>query len=180
TAAKITAAGYSATASGSTVTINGPGSVAGVVPVVTTTPPLPTARITFSGSNSSIVTGITVNGTQIMSGATAASGSATTLATLVAALITQAGYSAVASSGVVTVTGPATAAGFQPVVTISAGAATATITVSGSGSTSVTNVKVNGTTITTGATSANSNVNTVTSRLDSAIGAGGYSASSSG
>ncbi|WP_293777766.1 PilC/PilY family type IV pilus protein [uncultured Oxalicibacterium sp.] len=58
--------------------------------------------------------------------------------------------------------------------------ARATITVSGTGNTSVNNVQVGGVTITSGATSANNNVNTVASRLANAITANGYSATASG
>ncbi len=180
TAAQITASGYSATASGSTVTINGPVSVAGVVPVITTTPPLPTATVTFSGSNTSTTTGITVNGTQIMSGATAATGSTTTMASSVASKISAGGYSATSSNSVVTITGPATAVGFVPAVTIAAGAATATITVAGSNNTTVSLITVNGVTISSGTSSSSNKSNTVASNVAAIITKAGFSATASG
>jgi type IV pilus assembly protein PilY1 len=182
TAALITASGYSATASGSTVTINGPSSAAGVMPVITTTPPLPTATVTFSGSQNSFVGGIKVNGLQIMSSPTSATTSSSTLASRVASGIDQTGYSATSpnSSSTVTITGPIGAAGFTPVVDIEPTNATATIDVNGNGSTSVSSIKVNGVEIMSGATSASSNKNTVASRIDSNITRNGFSASSSG
>jgi type IV pilus assembly protein PilY1 len=180
TAAQITASGYSATASGSTVTIMGPASVAGVVPVVTTTPPQPKATVTFSGSSNSITTGITVNGIQIMSGATAATNSSSTMATNVDNAISLAGFSATSSGSVVTITGPNSAAGFVPVVTIAPAVATTTIVVGGSGSTTVSLIKVNGVTITSGTSSSSSSTNTVASNVAAKITANGFSATASG
>ncbi|MBI3481066.1 MAG: hypothetical protein HY016_12045 [Nitrosomonadales bacterium] len=81
-----------------------------------------TTTITINGTSSTSVSGITVNGTQIMS---AASGTATTssstLASNIAAKITLNGYSATASGSTVTITGPSSAANFTPVITQSGG-----------------------------------------------------------
>ncbi len=60
------------------------------------------------------------------------------------------------------------------------GAITATITVSGNTSTSVTRITVNGTTITSGATSASSNSGRVATRIANAITVAGYSATANG
>ena len=180
TAAQINASGFSATASGSSVTIVGPVSVAGVVPVITTTPPLPTSTVTFSGTSSTITTGITVNGTQIMSGATAATTSSSTMATNVASKITLSSFSAAASGSAVTITGPASASGFTPLVTTSAGSSTATITVSGNSTTQVTGITVNGTQIMSGSASSSNKSNTVASNVAAKITINGYAASSSG
>ncbi|MGZ5036712.1 MAG: PilC/PilY family type IV pilus protein [Usitatibacter sp.] len=177
-AAVIGANGYSATVSGAVVTIFGPFSAAGFTPVVTSVGNQ-SATITFSGSNSTAVSAVRVNGVNIMSGATTASTSATTVASNVAAKITAAGYSATAASGVVTITGPSSAAGFTPVVTTVVDAATTTLTVTGSGSTSVTAMSVNGTSILSGPTSSNSNTSTVASRIAANITLAGYSATSS-
>lgn len=87
----------------------------------------PTATIKFSGSSTTSVSSIKVNGVQIMSGTSTSSSSSSTEASNVAAKITVAGYTATASSGTVTITGPAGAAGFTPVVTKS-GSMSTTIT----------------------------------------------------
>ncbi len=79
----------------------------------------PTTTIKVSGSSSAVVSGITVNGVQIMSGATTASSSSGTVAAYIAAKITQNGYSATYSGSTVTVSGPASAAGYTPVVSCS-------------------------------------------------------------
>lgn len=76
-----------------------------------------TTTITVSGSNNTSVTGITVNGVQIMSAASTASTINTTVASNIAAKITLNGYSAGASGGVVTITGPTSAANYTPVIT---------------------------------------------------------------
>ena len=178
-AARITAAGYSATASGSTVTILGPASAAGATAVITATPPLPSATITFSGSTSTTVTGITVNGTQIMCGPSVASANSTTEASNTASMISLAGFSATASGGVVTVTGPASAAGATMVLT-KLGPQSATITLSGSNNTAVTSVSVNGTVITSGATTASTSSSTLATSLAAKITLAGYTASASG
>ena len=77
--------------------------------------------IEVSGSNSTAVSGITVNGTQIMSGGTASTTNSNTLASSIASKITLNGYSATASGSIVTITGPATAANATPVISQTAG-----------------------------------------------------------
>ncbi|MBS0309610.1 MAG: hypothetical protein JSS58_11670, partial [Proteobacteria bacterium] len=81
----------------------------------------PTATLTVSGSGSTSVTSITVNGVSIMSGASTANTSTSTVAANIAAKITAAGYSATASGSTVTITGPASAAAILPVVTQTGG-----------------------------------------------------------
>lgn len=76
-----------------------------------------TTTIVISGSSSTSVQSIKVNGVELMSGATANSSNATTLAGLVAAKITRNGFSAVSSGSVVTITGPNSAANYTPLVT---------------------------------------------------------------
>lgn len=75
-----------------------------------------TATITVSGSTSTSVTGITVNGVQIMNAASTASSSSSTVATNIASKITLGGYSATASGSTVTIAGPSTAATYTPVI----------------------------------------------------------------
>ena len=75
-----------------------------------------TTTIVVSGTNSTSVSGITVNGVQIMSGATAATTSSSTLASSIATRVTQNGYSATVSGSTVTITGPAAAANYTPVI----------------------------------------------------------------
>jgi type IV pilus assembly protein PilY1 len=76
-----------------------------------------TTTITVSGNNSTSVSGITVNNVQLMSGTAAASTSSSTLAASIRALITLNGFSATVSGSVITITGPAAAANYTPVVT---------------------------------------------------------------
>ncbi len=83
--------------------------------------PLPQSTITLSGSGSTSVSGITVNGVQIMSGASASSSNTSTEAANVAAKITLNGFSATSSGATITITGPNSAATFTPVVTKSGG-----------------------------------------------------------
>jgi len=181
-AGAINQAGYSATASGSTVTVIGPGSATGFTPVVTKVGSA-TTTITFSGTQATRVNGITVNGTQIMSSAASLASNATTVAANVAAAISGAGYTATSSGGTVTVTGPASAAGFTPSINL-VGTGTATITVTGSGSTSVSAVTVNGVNILSAGTSNSSNTSTVAARIanniNNATGSTGFTANASG
>jgi type IV pilus assembly protein PilY1 len=65
------------------------------------------------------VSSIRVNGVELMSGSSASSTNANTVASNIAARITQNGFSATAASNVVTIIGPVGAAGFSPVVTYS-------------------------------------------------------------
>ena len=75
-----------------------------------------TTTIVVNGTSSTSVSGITVNGVQIMASGTAASTSSSTLAGLIAAKITQNGYSATATGSTVTISGPTSAANFTPVI----------------------------------------------------------------
>lgn len=77
----------------------------------------PTATISVSSPSSAIITGITVNGTQIMSGSSASSSTSSTVAANIAAKITLAGYSATSSGSTVTITGPTAAGTYTPVIT---------------------------------------------------------------
>ncbi|SOD24690.1 type IV pilus assembly protein PilY1 [Variovorax sp. YR752] len=99
-----------------------------------------TATIVISGSSSTSISGITVNGVQILSATTTASTSSTTVATNIVTAINNctssktgncgiAGYSASRSGSTVTITSPkgTDAYGYSPVVTQS-GSMTATVT----------------------------------------------------
>jgi len=76
-----------------------------------------TTTIVVSGSNSTSVSSITVNGVQLMSGTSTASTSSSTVAANVAAKITQNGFSATASGSTITITGPTSAANYTPLIT---------------------------------------------------------------
>lgn len=76
-----------------------------------------TTTIVVSGSNSTSVSSIKVNGVELLSATTDASTNSSTVASNIAAKITLNGYSATASSNVVTITGPTSAANFTPVIT---------------------------------------------------------------
>lgn len=84
-----------------------------------------TTIVVTSSSSSAVVTSIKVNGVEIMSGSSAANASNVTAATNIAARITLNGFKAVASSsggnGVITITGPASAANYTPVITNTSG-----------------------------------------------------------
>jgi type IV pilus assembly protein PilY1 len=81
----------------------------------------PTATITVSGNSNSSVSSIKVNGVQLMSGTSSSSSNRNTVASNVANKISLNGYDATSSSNVITVTGPASAVGFTPVITKSGG-----------------------------------------------------------
>ncbi len=98
-----------------------------------------TTTITISGSGGgsspyASVSGITVNGVQIMNAASAtASGissstMATNIATQINAKTATSGFSATTSSSVVTVTGPASAADFTPAISTTGGMGSITLT----------------------------------------------------
>lgn len=77
-----------------------------------------TTTLTVTGSSATTVSSITVNGVQLMSATSASGGtSPTTTASNIAARITLNGFSATASNGVITITGPTSAANFTPVIT---------------------------------------------------------------
>lgn len=79
-----------------------------------------TTPIVVSGTNSTSITSITVNGVELLSAATSASTSSSTVASRIATNINArtgtTGYSASVSSSTVTVTGPVSAANHTPVI----------------------------------------------------------------
>lgn len=82
---------------------------------ISTTAVSTTLRI--SGTDSTSVSSIKVNGVELMSGTSTASTSSSTVATNIAAKITLNGFSASASGSIVTITGPNTASKYTPVIT---------------------------------------------------------------
>lgn len=76
-----------------------------------------TSIITISGSNSTSVSSIKVNGVEILSATTSASTTSSTVASRIAANISSSGFSATSSGSQVTITGPTSATGYTPVVT---------------------------------------------------------------
>ena len=81
-----------------------------------------TTTIVVSGSSTSTsVSSITVNGVELMSGASTGSTSTGTVAANVAAKISLNGFSATASGSTVTITGPASAANYTPTITKTGG-----------------------------------------------------------
>ncbi len=75
------------------------------------------SSISVSGSGSTSVSSITVNGVQLMSGTSTADTSTSAVAADIAAKITLNGFSATASGDTVTITGPASAANYTPAIT---------------------------------------------------------------
>ncbi len=80
-----------------------------------------TTTITVSGNNSTSVSSIKVNGVELMSGSTTANANSNTVASGIAARITQNGFSATSSGNTVTITGPTSAANHTPVITKTGG-----------------------------------------------------------
>ncbi len=81
-----------------------------------------TIVVTAPGSpTNTVVSGITVNGVQIMTGPSVASSNASTVATNVASKIGLNGYSATVSGSTITITGPTSAKDYTPVVSVSSG-----------------------------------------------------------
>ena len=76
-----------------------------------------TTTINVSGSSSTSVTSITVNGVQLMSAASVANSTTSTVASNIASRITLNGFSASATGSLVTISGPVSAANFTPVIT---------------------------------------------------------------
>lgn len=76
-----------------------------------------TIVLACSSCTATSASSITVNGVELLSATTTSSTSTTTLAADIAAKITLNGFSATASGGTVTITGPASAATYLPVVT---------------------------------------------------------------
>lgn len=113
-----TVSGYSATVSGSVITISGPAAAAATMTYNVNAGSWTYTATAFSVTSTTAVSSIKVGTTELLlGGTTASSTSATTLATTVAAAINATGYSATASGTTVTVTGPASAANFTPVIT---------------------------------------------------------------
>lgn len=76
-----------------------------------------TATIDISGNNSTSVSSIKVNGVQILSGTTSASTSSSTVASRIASNITLNGFTASSWGSTVTISGPAAASTYLPVIT---------------------------------------------------------------
>ena len=91
-----------------------------------------TATITVnkpSGAGSTSVLGITVNGTQLLTGPSTGSSKTSSVAkNTVSNFIDPSQYTAVASGSTITITGPASASGYAPVVTDDGGGMTFTVT----------------------------------------------------
>ena len=79
--------------------------------------PTTVATITVSGSSSTTVSSITVNGVQLMSASASGSSTNSTEANNIAGRITMNGFSATSSGSKVTITGPMSAATYSPVIT---------------------------------------------------------------
>lgn len=118
-AGKITSNGYSATSTtGGIITVTGPASVGAIITVNKSGGNFTIIQSTITPI--SVVSGITVNGGQLMlSGSAAIDSNTSTTATNIAAKINAAGYSATASGNVVTITGPTSAANYTPALTYS-------------------------------------------------------------
>lgn len=116
--------GFSASATGNVVSItpaigNIPDN--GTNPAASTSAGSPSFSYTaFTGLSSTTVTSIRVGSTELLSSSASGSGRPQ-LATDIASKITATGYSASASSNVVTVTGPSSASNQTPAITISSG-----------------------------------------------------------
>lgn len=116
--------GYVATVSGSVVTIVGPPAAAGFFPIVTRASGDATYTTTvFPASSATVISSITVGGTQLLS-ANATGSTPAALATDLTNKITLNGYSAAVSGSVVTVTGPSSASTLTPVITRASGTLT--------------------------------------------------------
>lgn len=150
------------------------------------------ATITVNdGSNSSTVTNIRVNGVEILSSSTSTSRRGTTLANSIATRINActaaatgscgvAGYSAAVSNNVVTIVGPAAAAGFSPVVTRSGGDVTfSTTAFPPNSATTVSGIRVGGVQLLSAAASG-STTGTLAADIRAKTTLNGYSATVQG
>lgn len=139
----------------------------------------PTATITVSGtSTSTIVSSVTVNGTTITIGASTAASTDGSVATNLKNKIGLSGYTATVSSNVITITGPAGAAGFTPVVNKSSGNGTFT---NGTFSGSTVSLTVNGVALMSSpAIVVNSNTAATAANIAANITLNGFSATVSG
>jgi type IV pilus assembly protein PilY1 len=128
-------AGYSATAAGSTVTLQGPASAGGFAPVVTVSSGnAATTSTAFPAAFNTTINSITVGGVQLLPlvSGTAAGTTTTVLAADIRAKINNntlvSGYTATVASNIVTITGPSSASNLTPVITVSSGAGSMTTT----------------------------------------------------
>ncbi|MHB0926796.1 MAG: PilC/PilY family type IV pilus protein, partial [Gallionellaceae bacterium] len=112
-----TVSGYSASVSGSVITITGPAAGGSTLTISDNSGSWTYSKTAFPASVATVVSGITVNGVQLLSGATTSSTSTSTVAERIAANITAAGYSASVSGSVVTITGPSSASTYTPAIT---------------------------------------------------------------
>ena len=165
---------------------------------------VPTTTITVAGaagtgatvtvvsvSTDSRVSGIKVNGVEIMSDRSGRSNRASNVATNIAARINActaavtgncgaSGYSATTSGGVISITGPDAAAGFTPVVTRDSGNATFSATAFPAASaTTVNSITVGGTQLLS-ANATGSSASSLATAIKNNITLGGYSATVSG
>jgi type IV pilus assembly protein PilY1 len=112
-----TVKGYSASVSGNIVTIIGPAASGATLSFIVNSGSWTYTATAFPTPPSTAVSSIRVNGVDLLVGIpTAATTSTTTLAASIAAGITSVGYSATASANVVTITGPASASTYTPVI----------------------------------------------------------------
>ena len=119
-ASRITQNGFAATASGNVVNIVCTATAAGYTPVLTYSGTMSYSTTACPSVTTTTVSGITVNGTQLLS-SSASGTSTTTLASSIASKITLASYSATVANNVVTVTGPTSASNYTPVITVASG-----------------------------------------------------------
>ena len=113
-----TSTGYSATTSGSTITLLGPGGSSGFTPVVTrASGNAATSATAFPVANPTNVSSISVGGTNILSAIATGVGPITLTASIASRINSfGGGYSATASGAVVTITAPASASQLTPVI----------------------------------------------------------------
>lgn len=139
----------------------------------------PQATITFSGSSSTSVSAITVNGISIISSTYSGSASSSTTAAQIATRITTYGngYSAVAVGSIVTITGPSGALGFTPVITKSG---SMTMTPTAFSALTINSITVNGVQLMSGPAVSSSTTSTTASNIAAKITLNGFSATASG
>jgi type IV pilus assembly protein PilY1 len=115
--------GYSATASSNVVTIMGPSTASGVTPaVVDNGGGMTFNRTAFPTVTDTTVSSIRVNGVELMGGTSVGCGSnVSCTAGNVSSPIFMNFFSATASGNVITITGPASASTYTPVVTVASG-----------------------------------------------------------
>ncbi len=115
-----TVSGYSATVSGSTITINGPAASAATLTLVlyTSSSSMTYTQTNFPTISGTTVSSITVNGVQLLS-ANATGTTTTGLATDIKNKISATGYSATVASNVVTITAPTSASTYTPNIPVS-------------------------------------------------------------